>query len=125
MQYLNLKLIKALVSAGLLAVHGFTLANAYSFTESPKSQHCLLIQQLEFADVNEDKLPEFDWLRQKLTATTQDAIKGTCLSSSDIDKLLSRTQQILIEKGFVTTRVLFRNKRNDRLVLTIVPDLTW
>jgi hemolysin activation/secretion protein len=121
MQYLNLKLIKALVSAGLLAVHGFTLANAYSFTESPKSQHCLLIQQLEFADVNEDKLPEFDWLRQTLTATTQDAIKGTCLSSSDIDKLLSRTQQILIEKGFVTTRVLFRNKRNDRLVLTIVP----
>lgn len=121
MQYLNLKLIKALVSAGLLAVHGFTLANAYAFTQSPNSQHCLLIEQLEFADLNEDKLPEFDWLRQTPVATTQDPIKGTCLSSYDIDSLLSRTQQELIEKGFVTTRVLFHNKRNDRLVLTIVP----
>ena len=101
MQNLNLKLIKALLGACLLAVQGFASAKAISFSESQTNTHCLFIEQLELADLEGRKLPEFDWLREKLVTPMPDAIDGACLGLNDKDALLSRAQQILIEKGFI------------------------
>jgi len=123
MQNLNLRLIKALLGACLLAGQGFASAKAILFSESQTTTRCLFIEQLELANLDGHKLPEFDWLRETLVAPQSDAIERACLSPKDLDALLSRAQQVLIEKGFVTTRVLFQanTKKNDQLVLTIVP----
>ena len=104
MQILSLKLIKALLGACLLTVYGFASAKAISFSESLTTTHCLFIEQLELADLEGRKLPEFDWLRETLVAPQPDAIDRACLSPKDVDALLSRAQQVLIEKGFVTIR---------------------
>ena len=123
MQNLSLELAKALLGACLLAGQGFASAKAISFSESQTTTHCLFIEQLELADLEGRKLPEFDWLRETLVAPQPDAIDGACLSPNVIDALLSRAQQVLIEKGFVTTRVLFQasGKKNDQLVFALVP----
>ena len=62
MQNLNLKLIKALLGACLLAGQGFASAKAISLSESQTNTHCLFIEQLELTDLEGRKLPEFDWL---------------------------------------------------------------
>jgi hemolysin activation/secretion protein len=123
MQNLNLRLLKALLGACLLAVQGFASAKAISLSESQTNTHCLFIEQLELADLEGRKLPEFDWLRETLVAPQPDAIDRACLSAKDVDALLSRAQQVLIEKGFLTTRVLFQAsaKKNDQLVFALVP----
>ena len=123
MRNLSLKLTKALFGAFLLTGYGLAYAKAASFNAPLTTAHCLFIEQLELADLEARKLPEFDWLREKLVTPLPDAIDGACLGPNDKDALLSRAQQILIEKGFVTTRVLFNAsaKKNDQLVLTIVP----
>jgi len=123
MRNLSLKLTKALLGAFLLTGYGLAYAKAASFNAPLTTAHCLFIEQLELADLEGRKLPEFDWLREKLVTPMPDAIDGACLGPNDKDVLLSRAQQILIEKGFVTTRVLFNaSKTNiDPLVLTIVP----
>ena len=56
MQNLNLKLMKALLGACLLAVQGFASAKAISFSESQTNTHCLFIEQLELADLEGRKL---------------------------------------------------------------------
>lgn len=123
MQNLSLELAKALFGACLLVGHSFASAKAISFSESQTTTHCLFIEQLELADLEGRKLPEFDWLRETLVAPQPDAIDGACLSPNVIDALLSRAQQVLIEKGFVTTRVLFQAsaKKNHQLVFALVP----
>lgn len=123
MQNLTLKLTKALFCTLLLASHSFVFAKAASFTASQIPTRCLLIGQLELADVEGHKLAEFDWLLETLIDLKPDAIDGACLSPNDIDALLTRAQRVLIEKGLVTTRVLFHanTKKNDQLVFTIVP----
>jgi len=123
MQNLNLRLLKALLGACLLAVQGFASAKAISLSESQTNTHCLFIEQLELADLEGRKLPEFDWLRETLVAPQPDAIDRACLSPKDVDALLSRAQQVLIEKGFVTTRVLFQAsaKKHDQMVFALVP----
>ena len=123
MRNLSLELAKALFGACVLAGHGFASAKAVSFSESLTTTHCLFIEQLELADLGGNKLPEFDWLRETLIAPKPEAFDGACLGPKDIDALISLAQRVLIEKGFVTTRVLFQasTKKNDPLVLTIVP----
>jgi len=123
MQNLSLELAKALFGACLLAGHSFASAKAVSFSESLTTTHCLFIKQLELTDLGGNKLPEFDWLRETLIAPKPEAFDGACLGPKDIGVLISRAQGVLIEKGFVTTRVLFQasTKKNDPLVLTIVP----
>ena len=123
MRNISLELTKALFGACVLAGHVFAFAKAVSFSESLTTTHCLFIEQLELADLGGKKLPEFDWLRETLIAPKLEAFDGACLSPKDIDALISLAQRALIEKGFVTTRVLFQasTKKNDPLVLTIVP----
>jgi hemolysin activation/secretion protein len=120
---LSLRLIKALLSACLLAVYGFVSAKPVSFSEPSITTPCLLIEQLAFADLGGSRLPEFNWLRETLVTANPDAIGGACLVSSDIDALISRAQQVLIEKGFVTTRVLLQagSKNNNPPLMTIIP----
>ena len=120
---LSLRLIKALLSACLLAVYGFVSAKPVSFSEPSITTPCLLIEQLAFADLGGSRLPEFNWLRETLVTANTDAIGGACLVSSDIDAIISRAQQVLIEKGFVTTRVLLQagSKNNNPLLMTIIP----
>jgi hemolysin activation/secretion protein len=123
MRNLSLELAKALLGTCLLAGHVFASAKTVSFSESLTTTHCLFIEQLELADLGGNKLPEFDWLRETLIAPKPEAFDGACLGPNDIDALIFFAQRALIEKGFVTTRVLFQTstKKNDPLVLTIVP----
>jgi len=123
MQNLSLKLTKALFGAFLLSNHGFVFAKVASFTESLTATYCLFIEQLNLVDLEGRKLPEFDWLRETLADPKSDTNDGECRNPNDIDALLSRAQRVLIEKGFVTTRVLFHagNQKNGEWVFTIVP----
>ena len=66
MRNLSLKLTKALFGAFLLTGYGLAYAKAASFNAPLTTAHCLFIEQLELADLEGRKLPEFDWLHEKL-----------------------------------------------------------
>jgi hypothetical protein len=72
---LSLKLIKALLSACLLAAYGFVSAKPVSFSEPSTFTQCLFIEQLAFADLSGNRLPEFDWLLR----LSQTALMGYAL----------------------------------------------
>ncbi|MGP5058316.1 POTRA domain-containing protein [Psychrobacter celer] len=51
------------------------------------------------------------------------ALIGSCLSATDINQLVTNVQNRIIEKGYVTTRVLVENQnlKSGNLFLTLIP----
>ncbi|MFC0309399.1 ShlB/FhaC/HecB family hemolysin secretion/activation protein [Gallibacterium trehalosifermentans] len=64
----------------------------------------------------------FDWALPAVYAP-KDLTLPHCLGSQGISEIIKRVQNAIIEKGFVTTRVLAQPQdlRSGRLVLTVVP----
>lgn len=53
----------------------------------------------------------------------KDSILGRCLSVNDINQLVTNVQNRIIEKGYVTTRVVIENQNlnSGKLALTVIP----
>ena len=64
----------------------------------------------------------FGWALQALDGDDDPAI-GRCLGSKGINLLMSRVQNAIVQRGYVTTRVLAeaQDLQGGRLVLTIIP----
>ncbi|MET0543322.1 MAG: ShlB/FhaC/HecB family hemolysin secretion/activation protein, partial [Variovorax sp.] len=82
---------------------------------------CFRIDRLRLVG---ERAEEFQWL---LAATTgpanDDSAIGQCLGTQGINTVLSRVQQALIARGWITTRVLAapQDLSSGELVLTLVP----
>ena len=75
-------------------------------------------------DLIGDKAEHFQWILSRLNGDSHDdSAKGKCIGAHGINALLKRTQDVLIAKGFVTSRILAepQDLKAGNLVLTIIP----
>ncbi|KPQ25753.1 MAG: Hemolysin activation/secretion protein [Halomonas sp. HL-48] len=85
--------------------------------ESP----CFLIQTLEWQG---EELQRFGWLEAAIAdSDAQDTPIGRCLGTQGINVLLERAQNALIERGYVTSRVLVepQDLSDGTLTITLLP----
>ncbi len=85
--------------------------------ESP----CFVIQELH---VKGEAIERFGWLQDAaLGGSDEDSPLGKCLGTQGINLVLKRTQNALIDRGFVTSRVLVepQDLGDGSLILTLVP----
>ena len=71
-------------------------------TETP----CFSIERFEFKSNSGDPLHEFDWVAEQLTTPDAPVFLGQCVGAQGVAWLIERTQKILVDAGFVTTRVM-------------------
>ncbi len=84
---------------------------------------CFLIQHLQLKNELGVALPEFDWVLEQLTASNASIFIGKCVGAQGVAWLIERTQKILVDRGFVTSRVLAtqQDMSQGTLVLTLIP----
>jgi hemolysin activation/secretion protein len=87
-------------------------------TETP----CFVIDRFQFKSNSGDPLYEFDWVVEQLTAPDAPAFLGQCVGAQGVAWLIERTQKILVDAGFVTTRVLAtqQDMSHGTLTLTLI-----
>jgi hemolysin activation/secretion protein len=88
-------------------------------TETP----CFLIQHLQLQNGSGVPLPEFGWVLEQLTAADAPIFIGQCVGAQGVALLIERTQKILVDRGFVTSRVLAsqQDMSQSTLALTLIP----
>jgi len=84
-------------------------------TETP----CFSIERFEFKSNSGDPLHEFDWVLEQLIAPDAHSFLGQCVGAQGVAWLIERTQKILVDAGFVTTRVLATQQDMSRGTLTL------
>lgn len=89
----------------------------------PIETPCFLIERVLFKNVSGAPLHEFDDLLQQLIASDAPVIIGQCVGVQGVAWLMERAQKVLIEHGFVTSRVLAteQDMSQGSLVLTVIP----
>ena len=93
----------------------------YPDSEAP----CFAIERLKMQGLSPDiDISMFDYALDAVTSGEGSAV-GRCLGIKGINVVLSRVQNALIGRGFVTTRVLAtsQNLKSGELILTIVPGM--
>lgn len=88
----------------------------------PIETPCFLIQHLQLQNSSGTPLPEFDWLLEQLTAPDAPVFIGQCVGAQGVAWLMERAQKILVERGFVTSRVLAaqQDMSQGTLALTLI-----
>lgn len=89
----------------------------------PVETPCFLIERLQFQNDSGRSLPEFDWLLEQLTTIDTPVFIGQCIGVQGVAWLIERTQKILVDRGFVTSRALARQQDMSKgtLTLTLIP----
>jgi hemolysin activation/secretion protein len=89
----------------------------------PIETPCFLIEHLRLQSGTGAPLPEFDWLLEQLTAPDAPVFIGQCVGAQGVAWLIERTQKILVDRGFVTSRVLAtqQDMSQGTLVLALIP----
>ncbi len=89
----------------------------------PIETPCFPIQRLQLQNGSGVPLPEFDWVVEQLTAPEAPVFIGQCVGAQGVAWLIERTQKILVDRGFVTSRVLAtqQDMSQGTLVLTLIP----
>lgn len=89
----------------------------------PVETPCFVIKHLDIKDASNAELVEFDWVLEQLTATDAPVFLGQCIGAQGVAWLIERTQKILVDRGFVTSRVLAspQDMSQGTLVLTLIP----
>lgn len=84
-------------------------------------QPCFLIQQIKL-DVDEKEYRHFYFLQHQLNQP-KTGIIGQCVGHAGLQQILIFSQNLLLDKGYVTSRVLLRNQdlNSGDLVLSIIP----
>ena len=89
----------------------------------PIETPCFLIERLQLNNSSGEPLPEFDGVVEQLTAPNTPAFIGQCVGAQGVAWLIERTQKILIDRGFVTSRILAaqQDMSQGTLALTLIP----
>lgn len=89
----------------------------------PIETPCFLINRLELNNSSGASHPEFDWVLQKLTSPDAPTLIGQCIGAQGVAWLIEHTQKLLVDSGFVTSRVLATQQDMSQgvLTLTIIP----
>lgn len=84
---------------------------------------CFLIERVELKNSSGVSLPEFDWVLEQLTALDAPVFIGQCIGAQGVAWFIERTQKLLLDRGFVTSRVLTtqQDMSQGTLVLTLIP----
>ena len=88
----------------------------------PIETPCFSIQRLQLQNGSGVPLPEFDWVLEQLTASDSPIFIGQCVGAQGVAWLIERAQKILVDRGFVTSRVLAtqQDMSQGTLVLTVI-----
>jgi hemolysin activation/secretion protein len=91
--------------------------------ELPVEQPCFAITSFELLDLNKQPAHEFEWVAKKLLSDKKNSILNKCIGAQGVAWLIDRGQKILIDDGFVTTRLMAgeQDLSQGHLTLTIVP----
>lgn len=91
--------------------------------ELPVETPCFLIERLHLKNGSGAALPEFDWVVEQLTAPDAPVFLGQCVGAQGVAWLIEQAQKILVDRGFVTSRILAtqQDMSQGTLVLTLVP----
>lgn len=89
----------------------------------PIETPCFPIQRLQLQNSSGVPLPEFDWVIEQLIAPEAPVFIGQCVGAQGVAWLIERTQKVLVDRGFVTSRVLAaqQDMSHGTLVLTLIP----
>ncbi|BDU55705.1 hypothetical protein C5F52_05260 [Limnohabitans sp. TS-CS-82] len=89
----------------------------------PIETPCFSIQRLQLQNSSGVPLPEFDWLLEQLTALDAPVFIAQCVGAQGVAWLIDRAQKGLVDRGFVTSRVLAsqQDMSQGTLALTLIP----
>ena len=89
----------------------------------PIETPCFLIERLQLQNGLGLPLPEFDWVLEQLTAPDAPVFIGQCVGAQGVALLIERTQKILVDRGFVTSRIFAtqQDMSEGALALTLIP----
>jgi hemolysin activation/secretion protein len=89
----------------------------------PVETPCFLIDRVQLKNASGAPLSEFDWVVEQLIAPDAPVFLGQCVGAQGVAWLIERTQKILVDRGFVTSRVLAtqQDMSQGTLVLTLIP----
>ena len=89
----------------------------------PIETPCFLIERLQLHNGSGAPLPEFDWVVEQLTAPDAPVFIGRCIGVQGVAWLIEQAQKNLVDRGFVTSRVLAaqQDMSQGTLVLTLIP----
>ncbi len=89
----------------------------------PIETPCFPIQRLLLQNSSGVPLPEFDWVIEQLIAPEAPVFVGQCVGAQGVAWLIERTHKVLVDHGFVTSRVLAaqQDMSHGTLVLTLIP----
>lgn len=95
------------------------IVSASPQSTDPASTACFDINHIYLTGELSDK---FTFALMPYT-TGSGSLLGSCLSANDINQLVTNFQNRIIEKGYVTTRVLVENQnlKSGNLFLTLIP----
>lgn len=88
----------------------------------PVETPCFAIQQIALKDAIGASVPDFEWLIEELTATDAPLVLGQCIGALGVNWIIGRGHQLLVARGFVTTRILAtqQDMSHGTLVLTLI-----
>lgn len=89
----------------------------------PVETPCFVIQRLLITNTAGVSVTEFDWLFEQLIAPDAPVFLGRCMGAQGVAWLIDRAQKLLVDRGFVTSRVLAAQQdlSQGTLVLTLIP----
>lgn len=89
----------------------------------PIETPCFLIERVQLQNSSGTPLPEFDWVVEQLTAPDAPVFVGRCIGAQGVAWLIEQAQKNLVDRGFVTTRVLAaqQDMSQGTLLLTLIP----
>ncbi len=89
----------------------------------PIETPCFLIEHLQLENISESLNPEFDWVVEQLTSPEAPTVIGQCIGAQGVAWLIERAQKLLVDRGFVTSRVLAaqQDMSQSTLTLTVIP----
>lgn len=89
----------------------------------PIETPCFDLQQLELKNTLGIAMPEFDWLLELLTAPDAPMFLNQCVGAQGVAWIIDRGQKLLVDHGFVTSRILATEQDMSQglLVLTLIP----
>lgn len=93
----------------------------------PVETPCFVIQHLQLKIFGDELVPEFDRLVEQLSLSDSlsntPVFLGQCIGAEGVALLIEHEQKLLIERGFVTSRIVVTQQDMSQgiLVLTLVP----
>jgi hemolysin activation/secretion protein len=88
----------------------------------PVETSCFTIEKIELKDAVGASVPNFEWLAAELNEPEGPVVIGQCIGALGVRWIIERGHQKLVNKGFVTTRILAtqQDMSQGTLMLTLI-----